>query len=111
MGSEEGRIWEIKGIKWDGCHDADAIDAVAQEAVDHVWKKLSRSRHHFQGMDKGRNKKLSNKEREALKHPVNRARWQMVQTDGYTHRGVENREQEEMENAPAVDATEGIWST
>ena len=47
--SEEGRVWEIKGIKWDGCHDADAIDAVAQEAVNYVWKKLSQTRHHFQG--------------------------------------------------------------
>ena len=35
---EDGRIWTIRGIRWDGCHDADAIDAVAQEAVRYVWK-------------------------------------------------------------------------
>ena len=23
--SEEGKIWEINGIQWDGCHDADAM--------------------------------------------------------------------------------------
>ena len=62
--SEDGRIWEINGIKWDGRHDADAIDAVTHEAVRYVWNKLSRTRHHFQGLEKGRNNKLSNKEKE-----------------------------------------------
>ena len=51
--SEDGRIWDSKGIKWDECHDADGIDAVAQELVHHVWRKLSKTRHHFQDSKRG----------------------------------------------------------
>ena len=80
--SEDGRMWNINGIIWDGKHDADAIDAVTQEAVRHIWKKLSKTRHHFQGLEKGRNNRLSNKEKRIIKHPVNRGRWQMIQADG-----------------------------
>ena len=47
-----------------------------------MFGKISKTRHHFQGLEKGRNNKLSNKEKRALKHPINRARWQMVQADG-----------------------------
>ena len=82
IASEDGRMWKINGVIWDGRHDADAIDAVTQEAVRHIWKKLSKTRHHFQGLEKGRNNKLSNKEKRIIKHPANRGRWQMIQADG-----------------------------
>ena len=73
--SEDGKIWEIKGEKLDGIHDADAITAVTQQATVNVWKHLSKSRHHYQGLEKGRNNRLSNKEKRALRHPVNQGRW------------------------------------
>ena len=80
--SNDGKTWEIKGELWDGIHDADAITAVTQKATASVWKHLSKSRHHYQGLDKGRNNRLSNKEKRALRHPVNQGRWGMIQADG-----------------------------
>ena len=52
--SEDGKTWEIKGERWDGIHDADAIAAATQQATIHVWKHLSKRRHHYQGLEKGK---------------------------------------------------------